>query len=505
MNVYVFENTFANYVKLYYNTYQMTHKYIQLLIEHKIQSVVVAVAIVALSITGLGAGSGDSLHSAASEGSGTLLECCDTETGSFIKYMEEAQLLRDRLSESGSFVPSVKTLAKALDQKQKLLTASVTVIATDPSQSSAPAAKWVVSIANHTNLVEFNSTWVSAGFGVNEQKLAKMIDDQMFARQQTHVSSVVKTIEQDNKNILRIKDTPVARDGYVYDADSVASLIASALQDGRTTVDVTAPFRKGVLEMATADGTKKLDLLSTGVSDYSFSPPERVWNVHKAIDERVNNIVVKPGQIFSFVDSLNAPVTIEKGWKEGLGLFGGGAALTPGAGICQAATTVFRAALLAGLPIVERRNHSMWVDHYESFGGGLDATIFPGVHDLRFRNDTTHDIVIQAYIDGDLVYVNFYGTKDDRTVTLEGPYFYNTTPKNPAIRPLGKDQTGWVYRVTGADGTVDEKVFISTYHKGMPRFVFEQYAGLPGEKLLTDPSLSLTVAQKEAQKAAAKR
>lgn len=474
----------------------MTNTYIKTLKEHRIKAFVFATVFFSMSIAVGNARPSESLHSAASDGSGTLLDCCADESGSYLTYVEEATKLHERLTSSGSFNPNIKTLAKALERKQQLLASSVTISIVDPDHEEATPAKWMVSIAKYPELLTFNHTWVTAGYSVDEEKLAELIDANAFPHELRYSTAVISKTELDNKNVLRAVGTPVARDGYDYDARDVASLIASALQDGKTEVEFTATYRKGTLDVVTDAGATRLDLLSTGVSDYSYSPEARVWNVHKAIDERVNNIIVKPGQIFSFVDSLNAPVTTQKGWKEALGLFGGGAAMTPGAGICQAATTVFRAALLAGLPIVERRMHSMWVDHYESFGAGVDATIFPGVHDMRFRNDTGSDIVIQAYIEGDLVYVNFYGKKDDRTVNLDGPYFYNTTPRNKDLPYLGKDQTGWIYEVTKADGSVTQQKFVSTYYKGMPRFVFEQYAGLPGEKLLTDPSLSLTVRQK---------
>jgi vancomycin resistance protein YoaR len=75
---------------------------------------------------------------------------------------------------------------------------------------------------------------------------------------------------------------------------------------------------------------------------------------------------------------------------------------------------------LSGLPIVERKPHSYAVGYYAQIDGyGLDSTIYPGVVDLKFTNNTPASILIQPYIDGDDAYVNFFGTSDGRQVKLE--------------------------------------------------------------------------------------
>ena len=56
-----------------------------------------------------------------------------------------------------------------------------------------------------------------------------------------------------------------------------------------------------------------------------------------------------------------------------------------GGGICQYATTLFNAVFFAGLPVVERRNHSLFISHYPI---GRDATVSWGSADFKFRNDT---------------------------------------------------------------------------------------------------------------------
>ena len=60
-----------------------------------------------------------------------------------------------------------------------------------------------------------------------------------------------------------------------------------------------------------------------------------------------------------------------------------------GGGLCQVSTTLYRAAIYGGLPIVDRAPHSYAVSYYSQVGGhGLDATIYPPSRDLKFK--TTH-------------------------------------------------------------------------------------------------------------------
>ena len=56
-----------------------------------------------------------------------------------------------------------------------------------------------------------------------------------------------------------------------------------------------------------------------------------------------------------------------------------------GGGICQYATTLFNAALFAGLPVVDRQPHLLYTLHHPI---GRDATVAWGSVDLRFRNHT---------------------------------------------------------------------------------------------------------------------
>ena len=81
---------------------------------------------------------------------------------------------------------------------------------------------------------------------------------------------------------------------------------------------------------------------------------------------------------------LEAPVIINGELKNGLG-----------GGVCQVSTTVFNAAYEAGLPVSERRNHALYIDHYPL---GRDATVNYPDTDLKFVNDTGHWLLLETTI-----------------------------------------------------------------------------------------------------------
>ena len=163
------------------------------------------------------------------------------------------------------------------------------------------------------------------------------------------------------------------------------------------------------------------DLLGDGRSTFEGSPDERANNIEVAASN-LNGVVIQPGHDFSFLREIG-PITKTAGYLESLIIRGDATVPGIGGGVCQVSTTVFRAAFWAGLPIIERNQHSYRVSYYEQDGTppGLDAAVYdPGV-DLRFRNDTGHPVLLQSSVDpvsGTLIY-RLYGTRTGRQVRLD--------------------------------------------------------------------------------------
>ena len=143
-------------------------------------------------------------------------------------------------------------------------------------------------------------------------------------------------------------------------------------------------------------------------------------------------------------------------------------------------STVFKAALFSGLPIVERAPHSYAVGYYAQIDGyGLDATIYPGVRDFRFLNDTGYNILIQTFTDGTHAYVNFFGTSDGRSARLENYWRGNyrgaggtkliptstlpTGVKKQIETAVGGFDASWDRVITDKDGIETREKIYSVY------------------------------------------
>lgn len=224
------------------------------------------------------------------------------------------------------------------------------------------------------------------------------------------------------------------------------------------------------------------ELIAIGHTRFQGSPANRIHNIGVGVS-KFNGLLIPPDGIFSFGDNLGV-VDSSTGYRKELVIKPEGTIPEYGGGLCQVSTTMYRAALNAGLPITERHPHSFAVTYYSQVGGhGLDATIYPPSRDLKFLNDTPGHILIQSYADGADAYFKFYGTSDGRKVTLEGPAIWNrrsppeepfetVDPKLPAgeRKQVGKPQAGfdarWYRYVTKGGKTEKEEIF--TRYEAVP-------------------------------------
>ena len=172
------------------------------------------------------------------------------------------------------------------------------------------------------------------------------------------------------------------------------------------------------------------DLLGQGKSYFYDSIPGRVYNISLGT-QKVSGRLVAPGEIFSFNESIGT-VSAVFGFQKAYSIIKGKTVLDDGGGVCQVSTTLYRAVLNAGLPVVERVAHAYRVGFYEQGGffPGLDAPVYPPSPDFRFQNDTGHWLLLQANFDQAKKQLTFdiFGTADGRQTTIDGPYFLSTSP-----------------------------------------------------------------------------
>ncbi|MFW6143643.1 MAG: VanW family protein [Patescibacteria group bacterium] len=217
------------------------------------------------------------------------------------------------------------------------------------------------------------------------------------------------------------------RSGREVDKEETRKLIARMFLDPNKNTG-TIPVKDLLVEEDTNNYGIK-ELLAVGSSDFSGSGAWRVHNIDLA-SSRLDGILVAPGEVFSFNQSLGE-ISTQTGYKQAYIIKEGRTLLGVGGGVCQVSTTMFRAALNAGLPIEARAAHAFRVQYYEQDAGpGLDATVFSPAPDLKFRNDTPNYLLIQRQFDSKNNSLKFliYGTPDGRRVDISDPIVHSRTP-----------------------------------------------------------------------------
>jgi vancomycin resistance protein YoaR len=223
------------------------------------------------------------------------------------------------------------------------------------------------------------------------------------------------------------------------------------------------------------------ELIGRGYSEFAGSIPGRIHNVALAAS-RLNGVLIKPGETFSFNDAVG-DISAATGYQSAYIIKEGRTVLGDGGGVCQVSSTLFRAALDVGLPIVERHAHAYRVHYYEEGGykPGLDATVFSPSVDLKFKNDTPNYILIQTKTDTENLTLTFelYGTRDGRTSQVYNEKLWGQSPPPPDLYqddptlPKGTikqvDFAAWgakasfQYRVTRGNQVLEDTTFYSNF------------------------------------------
>ena len=241
---------------------------------------------------------------------------------------------------------------------------------------------------------------------------------------------------------------------------------------------VVVPYSRPTIAKAefSAENSSPAHLLALGRSSLAGSSAARRKNIEVAV-QKFDNTVIRPGKVFSF-NRLLESVAPEQGFVPELVIKGNQTVKELGGGVCQLSTSVFRAAYQAGLPILSRKAHSYAVPYYRPIG--LDAAIYLGGADLRFRNDTDAPITLRTWIDEqEVLQVALYGRSDGRVVALQGPQVsrFKTAPAPIIFQtenlPVGHWQevneqqhgfsTRWEREITYADGSSARDSLVSNY------------------------------------------
>ena len=301
---------------------------------------------------------------------------------------------------------------------------------------------------------------------VNEQEISLMIAQIANSLNKPTVDAVIEFDGQ------RATYFSAASDGQELDTVLTKNLILEKISVENLSYDQNISIKLPVLVTRAKIANDEInslgihELVGSGVSYFAGSIPNRRFNIELG-SKLISGTVVPPGEVFSFT-KIVGPVSAEQGFKQAYVINKGRTVLDDGGGICQVSTTVFRAALNSGLPILKRTAHAYRVGYYEQkgFKPGFDATIFSPSVDLQFKNDTANHILVQAKVDlaSSRLQVDIYGTRDGRRVEVSDAVVSNISPPPP---PLNQDDPtlpkGTVKQVDfeayGATSVFTRKVF----------------------------------------------
>ena len=143
--------------------------------------------------------------------------------------------------------------------------------------------------------------------------------------------------------------------------------------------------------------------LGTFITKILDTDPGRVHNLSLCASV-LSGVQVEAGKEFSFNNTVGQR-TQEKGYEEAAILVDGNREYATGGGICQISSTLYNAALDAGMEILERHTHTNEVHYIEL---GRDAAVSFGSQDFRFKNPLPHPVSIEISVKNTEVQATLY-------------------------------------------------------------------------------------------------
>jgi vancomycin resistance protein YoaR len=249
--------------------------------------------------------------------------------------------------------------------------------------------------------------------------------------------------------------------GVDVDAAQLTKLITANINNGDfSVVDAPVIITNPKIDAATLKANTQLirSFTSSFGGSKTLYDPDRVTNI-RLMASIVNGTIIQPGEIWSINDAAGPRddrTAKTVGWTYAPGINDGKYRMEVGGGVCQVSSTVYNAAILSELVVVERKQHS-WPSSY--IEKGMDATISTGGPDLKLSNPFDMPVYIAASVNEDekTVTVEIYGPPPKHEYTIkfinklvatdkasDSVYHYNAT-KDPDGNAIGEGKkVEWV-------------------------------------------------------------
>lgn len=259
--------------------------------------------------------------------------------------------------------------------------------------------------------------------------------------------------------------------GYQLDFEKTVKKTIDVLSEGNLQVTAAGQILKPGI---TSDVLAGIDsLLAEFSTTFDEGAVNRSHNIALA-SSTLNGCLVKQEEIFSLNKRLG-PRLADTGYLLAPVFIGDHLDLDIGGGICQVATTLYNAVILADLPVLERAPHPLPVSYVAP---GRDATIAGDYLDLKFANNNDTPVYITSKAENGTLTIAIYGQKkeNDSNVritseksVIDPEVVINEDDSLPEgeIKEINSGKHGYevkVYKEVLKNNEVISKTLISSYY-----------------------------------------
>jgi vancomycin resistance protein YoaR len=226
------------------------------------------------------------------------------------------------------------------------------------------------------------------------------------------LAAIIEEVEQPPRN-ARLKITadqvevvPAQAGLTIDEIELVKKIMAQIGKSNNREVQLPRAVQQPAIATEEIEALGINSLLGKFTTRFNLLAENRVHNIKLAANS-MDDYLIPPGAVFSF-NEVVGPRTEENGYREAPVIVDNQLTTGLGGGICQASSTLYNGVLLANLPIIERRRHSLQVDY---IAVGVDATVVYNYVDLKFQNNTDSHLLIKVTLAEDRLVVRVFGNE----------------------------------------------------------------------------------------------
>lgn len=206
------------------------------------------------------------------------------------------------------------------------------------------------------------------------------------------------------KNTAKVK-TNLCKNGVKLNEFAFFDMIFNKFNNFSDSYNFKIPTEKVLPEIDDNTINQINKLRGSFETDFSSSSVSRKHNIKKALSN-FDGLMLNPGESFSF-NNITGARTEENGYQKAKIIKNGTFVPEFGGGVCQVSTTIYNAAVLSDLEIVESHPHSLPVSYVDA---SFDAMVSGGSSDLVIRNNQEYPIIFAVSSQNDKCKVCVYGS-----------------------------------------------------------------------------------------------